>query len=88
MVCSFEKKKSMRICLKPVVLIVVKIIFIEFREDTVVKSLDEIYSVGTFSQIREVQDLGEKLRMVVMGHRRINITGVAADDLTSPTDKS
>ena len=52
------------------------------------KNLDEIYSVGTFAQIREVQDLGDKLRMVVMGHRRINITGVAQDDLTASIEKS
>uniref|UniRef100_UPI00358F8E55 lon protease homolog, mitochondrial n=1 Tax=Myxine glutinosa TaxID=7769 RepID=UPI00358F8E55 len=39
-----------------------------------VRSLDEVYSVGTFVQIHEVQDLGDKLRMIVMGHRRIRIT--------------
>lgn len=52
-----------------------------------VKSLDEVYSVGTFTQIREIQDLGDKLRMVVMGHRRISITGVANEDLTPAADK-
>ena len=52
------------------------------------KSLDEVYSVGTFTQIREIQDLGSKLRMVVMGHRRINITGAAQDDLTATVEKS
>lgn len=44
--------------------------------------MDEVYSVGTFTQIREIQDLGDKLRMVVMGVRRIKLNGIAADDLT------
>ena len=33
--------------------------------------MDEIYDVGTFVQIHEMQDLGDKLRMIVMGHRRL-----------------
>lgn len=40
------------------------------NELDVVKSLDSIYSTGTFVQIHEMQDLGDKLRMIVMGHRR------------------
>ena len=36
----------------------------------VVSRLDDVYPVGTFVQIHELQDLGEKLRMIVMGHRR------------------
>ena len=32
-----------------------------------------LYPVGTFVQIMEMQDLGQKLRMVVMAHRRIKI---------------
>lgn len=43
-------------------------------ESDVVESLDSIYSTGTFVQIHEMQDLGDKLRMIVMGHRRIRIT--------------
>ncbi|XP_049732470.1 lon protease homolog, mitochondrial isoform X3 [Elephas maximus indicus] len=42
-------------------------------ESDVVESLDEIYHTGTFVQIHEMQDLGDKLRMIVMGHRRIHI---------------
>uniref|UniRef100_A0AAQ5Y4E3 Lon protease homolog, mitochondrial n=1 Tax=Amphiprion ocellaris TaxID=80972 RepID=A0AAQ5Y4E3_AMPOC len=45
-----------------------------WNESDVVESLDAIYSTGTFVQIHEMQDLGEKLRMIVMGHRRIRIT--------------
>jgi len=36
----------------------------------VVSRLDDVYPIGTFVQIHELQDLGEKLRMIVMGHRR------------------
>ena len=38
-----------------------------------VEDLNEIYQMGTFVQIHEMQDLGDKLRMIVMGHRRIRI---------------
>lgn len=41
--------------------------------------MDQVHSVGTFTQINEIQDLGDKLRMIVMGHRRISITGVVPD---------
>ncbi|XP_019727361.1 lon protease homolog, mitochondrial [Hippocampus comes] len=44
-------------------------------ESDVVESLDAIYATGTFVQIHEMQDLGDKLRMIVMGHRRVRITG-------------
>ncbi|XP_043984917.1 lon protease homolog, mitochondrial [Gambusia affinis] len=58
------------------------------NELDVVKSLDSIYSTGTFVQIHEMQDLGDKLRMIVMGHRRIRITRQleveAEDRLASP----
>jgi len=40
------------------------------NEAEVVNRLDEIYPIGTFVQIHELQDLGDKLRMIVMGHRR------------------
>uniref|UniRef100_A0A8C7JGS1 Lon protease homolog, mitochondrial n=1 Tax=Oncorhynchus kisutch TaxID=8019 RepID=A0A8C7JGS1_ONCKI len=40
------------------------------NETDVVESLDAIYNTGTFVQIHEMQDLGDKLRMIVMGHRR------------------
>ncbi|XP_032381201.1 lon protease homolog, mitochondrial [Etheostoma spectabile] len=43
------------------------------NESDVVESLDAVYSTGTFVQIHEMQDLGDKLRMIVMGHRRIRI---------------
>lgn len=33
-------------------------------------------------QIHELQDLGDKLRMIVMAHRRIRITGQVLEDTT------
>lgn len=45
------------------------------NESNVVNDLSEVYSVGTFVQIHEMQDLGNKLRLVVMAYRRIRITG-------------
>lgn len=46
----------------------------------VVKSLDEVYKIGAFVQIHEVHDMGDRLRMIVMAHRRIKLVGIAADD--------
>ena len=45
----------------------------------VVKSLDEIYKVGTFGQIHEIQDLGDKMRLVLMAHRRIRLLRTLSD---------
>lgn len=45
----------------------------ESNESEVVDKLDDLYSIGTFVQIHELQDLGEKLRMIVMAHRRVKI---------------
>ncbi|XP_022106204.1 lon protease homolog, mitochondrial-like [Acanthaster planci] len=45
-------------------------------DSEVVDSLDNIYNLGTFVQIHELQDLGDRLRMIVMGHRRIKLTSV------------
>lgn len=48
--------------------------FFFFRDDSqVVSDLSQVHSVGTFVQIHEMQDLGTKLRLVVMAHRRIKI---------------
>ena len=33
-------------------------------------SLDDIYQVGSFVQITELYDTGDKIRMVILGHRR------------------
>nr|CAD7257677.1 unnamed protein product [Timema shepardi] len=45
----------------------------EENESDVVQNLSDVYLVGTFTQIHEMQDMGDKLRLVVMAHRRIRI---------------
>jgi len=49
--------------------------------------LSEVYPVGTFSQIHEMQDVGDRLRLVVMAHRRIRILGQIVDDSEAPPGK-
>ena len=39
-------------------------------EADVVSSLDDIYDVGTFVQITDLQEFGERMRMIIQGHRR------------------
>ncbi|KAL2089798.1 hypothetical protein ACEWY4_014486 [Coilia grayii] len=59
------------------------------NEQDVVESLEAIYNTGTFVQIHEMQDLGDKLRMIVMGHRRIRINkqlDVEPDEPPSPVE--
>ncbi|XP_049820710.1 lon protease homolog, mitochondrial isoform X2 [Aethina tumida] len=48
---------------------------VEDNESEVVSCIDDVYNVGVFAQIHEMQDLGDRLRLVVMAHRRIKITG-------------
>lgn len=40
------------------------------NEAQVVSSEDELYGVGAFVQITEVHDMGDKMRMLIQGHRR------------------
>ncbi|KAL7734411.1 hypothetical protein ACLKA6_010741 [Drosophila palustris] len=54
-------------------------------EEELIHNLDDVYAVGTFAQIQELQDLGDKLRMVVVAHRRIKITGQVVDDVQPPS---
>lgn len=51
----------------------------ESDEREVVDTMSELYPVGTFVQIHELQDMGDKLRMIVMAHRRITMTAVLHD---------
>lgn len=55
-------------------------------EEEIIHNLDSVYAVGTFAQIQELQDLGDKLRMVVVAHRRIKITGQIVDDVQPPSN--
>ncbi|GAB6032448.1 Lon protease mitochondrial [Chamberlinius hualienensis] len=52
----------------------------EQHDGEVVSSLDDLYQVGTFVKIHELQDLGDKLRMIVMAHRRIRIKNQVSED--------
>ncbi|XP_073842996.1 lon protease homolog, mitochondrial isoform X2 [Musca autumnalis] len=58
------------------------------NEAEVVQNLDDVYKVGTFAQIQELQDLGDKLRMVVVAHRRIKITGQILEELLPQADET
>lgn len=66
-------------------------IFLKKKEDDeseVVNNMNDVYSVGVFAQIHEMQDLGDRLRLVVMAHRRIKITGqLVEDDHLAPSIK-
>lgn len=53
------------------------------NDSEVVKNLSDIYPVGTFCQIQEFQDLGDKLRMIVIAHRRIRITNQLYEEPSS-----
>ncbi|VUZ39891.1 unnamed protein product [Hymenolepis diminuta] len=54
----------------------------------VVKSLDDLYRVGTFVQIPEWDDLGTKIRMLVIGHRRIQIVKYVPDVIEETTSET
>lgn len=45
------------------------------NKSDVVQKLSDVHNVGTFAQIQEMQDLGDKLRLVITAHRRIRIVG-------------
>jgi len=49
-------------------------------ESDVIVNLDEVYDVGTFVHITELHDLGDRLRMILMAHRRIKIIGRGPED--------
>lgn len=57
------------------------------NESEVVSSLDEIYNIGTFVQIAELHDMGEKMRMIIQGHRRIKVVGVVEPDKGEPEEE-
>lgn len=56
--------------------------FVYRNEAELVQSLDDIYPIGTFAQVHEVQDLGNRLRLVIMAHRRIKIVNQIFEDST------
>lgn len=67
------------------IIVSLKLNYFGRNEAEIVQNLDDIYPVGTFAQIHEVQDLGNRLRLVVMAHRRIKIVGQILEELPKPT---
>ncbi|XP_041781473.1 lon protease homolog, mitochondrial isoform X2 [Anopheles merus] len=62
-------------------------IFLKKDDDNpneVMETTKEIYEIGTFAQIQEMQDLGDRLRLVATAHRRIKIIGQLYEDLDAP----
>lgn len=57
------------------------------NDSDVVDKISDLYETGTFAQIQEMQDLGDKLRLVVIAHRRIKITNQLYEDLTETAPK-
>lgn len=53
----------------------------------VVQKLSDVHEYGSFAQIQEMQDLGDKLRLVLTAHRRIKITGQLIEELEDPAEK-
>ena len=54
-----------------------------------VTNVQDLHRVGTFCQIVELQDLSDKLRMIVMAHRRIRLLGqVIPEELEDEKEKS
>jgi len=45
------------------------------NDKEVVHTVKDLHNVGTFCGIVEMQDMGDKLRMIVMAHRRIRLIG-------------
>ncbi|XP_053671846.1 lon protease homolog, mitochondrial [Anopheles nili] len=63
-------------------------IFLKRDDDNpneVMETSKEVYNIGTFAQIQEMQDLGDRLRLVVTAHRRIKIVGQLYEDLETRT---
>ncbi|CAL1537297.1 unnamed protein product [Lymnaea stagnalis] len=58
------------------------------NESDVVDHLDDVYRVGTFVHITEMHDLGDRLRMIVMAHRRIKITDLGVEEDTDAVQDS
>ena len=42
--------------------------------------MDDLYTVGTFCQITEVRELSDRIRLVLLGHRRISINDISQPD--------
>lgn len=52
----------------------------ETNEKEVVEDINDLHKVGTFVQIHEFEDMGDRIRMIVMAHRRIEIIKQVFDE--------
>lgn len=59
----------------------------EENKHEIVAKLSDVYEIGSFAQIQEMQDLGDKLRLVVTAHRRVKIVGQMIEELEEPAEK-
>jgi ATP-dependent Lon protease len=59
----------------------------EENKHEIVQKLSDVYEVGSFAQIQEMQDLGDKLRLVVTAHRRVKIVGQLIEELEEAAEK-
>ena len=50
------------------------------NQTKVIKDRSELYPTGTFAQIVELQDLGTRVRIVPMAHRRIKLLGQVVEE--------
>lgn len=66
------QKAKLRVIEEPLVLNIYVFInvVILFSDKEVIYNLDEIYSIGTFVHISELHDSGDKIKMIISGHRR------------------
>jgi Lon-like ATP-dependent protease len=51
------------------------------NKNDLVQNVSDVYNIGSFAQIQEMQDLGDKLRLVVTAHRRIKVMGQLIEEL-------
>ena len=65
--CFSEKADKNHLCVCVCVCVCVSFCS---HESEVISSLDEIYDMGTFVQITDLHDIGNRLRMIIQGHRR------------------
>ena len=62
--------------------------FYIFRNELdVANELSEVYNVGTFVKIYHTRNVGDRFRLVVMGHRRVRILRQIIDDSEAPPGK-
>lgn len=59
----------------------------EENKAEIVQKITDVHEVGSFAQIQEMQDLGDKVRVVVTAHRRVKIIGQLIEELEEGEEK-